>query len=166
MKSLILFKATIPPFLASVLLVCFMLLPKAHAVTPAPDGGYPGSNTAEGTDALLNLTSGIWNTALGFEALNHDTAGKINTATGVRSLLSNTSGSNNTAIGYSTGLFVTANFNVCLGRTLTALLARTTPLVSAIFTLLSRVAEQFTSIQTTSSAHLSHRDGSRMRSSR
>jgi hypothetical protein len=99
MKSLILFKATIPPFLASVLLVCFMLLPKAHAVTPAPDGGYPGGNTAEGTDALLNLTSGIWNTALGFEALNHNTAGKINTATGVRALLSNTSGNYNSATG-------------------------------------------------------------------
>ncbi len=85
--------------LIPLLLVYFALLPVARAVSPAPDGGYPGGNTAEGTDALLNLTSGIWNTALGFEALNHDIAGKINTASGVRSLSSNTSGSNNTATG-------------------------------------------------------------------
>ena len=87
--------------LTLLLLACFALWPvsKAFAVSPTPDGGYPGGNTAEGTDALLNLTSGIWNTALGFEALNHDTAGKINTATGLRALFSNTSGSNNTATG-------------------------------------------------------------------
>ena len=33
------------------------------AVSPAPDGGYPNSNTAEGTDALFNLTTGVGNTA-------------------------------------------------------------------------------------------------------
>jgi hypothetical protein len=80
-------------------LFCFGLLPKAEAVSPPPDGGYAGGNTAEGTDALLSLSSGIWNTALGFEALNHDTTGKDNTATGVRALFSDTSGSNNTATG-------------------------------------------------------------------
>ena len=42
-------------FLASA---CLALLPVAHAVTPAPDGGYPGNNTAEGTDALFTLTTG------------------------------------------------------------------------------------------------------------
>jgi hypothetical protein len=44
-------------------IVCIGLLPKAQAVVPAPDGGYPNGNTAEGTNALLNLTNGIWNTA-------------------------------------------------------------------------------------------------------
>jgi len=82
-----------------LLFAYFGLLPVAQAVSPAPDGGYPGGNTAEGTDALLNLTSGIWNTAVGFEALNHDTAGKTNTASGVRALSSNTSGSYNSATG-------------------------------------------------------------------
>jgi uncharacterized small protein (DUF1192 family) len=72
---------------------------RAQAVSPAPDGGYPNGTTAEGTNALFSLTTGVWNTALGFEALNNDTAGKINTATGVRALLSDTTGSNNTAIG-------------------------------------------------------------------
>ena len=49
-------------------LIC-LLAPMAQAVTPAPDGGYPGQNTAEGDNALLNLTSGIFNTAVGFQAL-------------------------------------------------------------------------------------------------
>ena len=101
MKTLILFKTTIPPLLVSVLLVCFALCPAPNTfgVSPAPDGGYPGGTTAEGTNALFSLTSGVWNTALGFEALNHDTAGKDNTATGIRALFSDTSGSNNTATG-------------------------------------------------------------------
>jgi len=85
--------------LIPLLLVCFALLPRAQAVSPPPDGGYPGGNTAEGTDALLSLSTGVWNTALGFQALNHDTAGKNNTATGVRALFSDTGGSNNTATG-------------------------------------------------------------------
>src|SRR6478736_10137701 len=43
----------------ALLLVCFGLLPmNAFGVVPAPDGGYPGGNTAEGQAALLNLTSG------------------------------------------------------------------------------------------------------------
>jgi len=84
---------------SAVALVCFELSPKAQAVSPAPDGGYPGGNTAEGTDTLLSLSSGVWNTALGFEALNNDTVGGNNTATGVRALFSDTNGSNNSAAG-------------------------------------------------------------------
>src|SRR5436190_4317027 len=52
-------------FSAPLVLICFALLQGAHAVSPAPDGGYPGGNTAEGNNALLGLTSGVWNTALG-----------------------------------------------------------------------------------------------------
>jgi hypothetical protein len=87
--------------LIPLVLVCFALLPppKAFGVLPAPDGGYPGGNTAEGTDALFSLTTGVWNTALGFEALNNDTAGGKNTATGLRALFSDTTGSFNTATG-------------------------------------------------------------------
>jgi hypothetical protein len=36
------------PTIALLALVCFAIAPTAHAVTPAPDGGYPGANTAEG----------------------------------------------------------------------------------------------------------------------
>jgi hypothetical protein len=81
------------------LLTCFSFLRIAQAVSPPPDGGYPGANTAEGTNALLNLTSGVWNTALGAQALNHDTTGHQNTATGYQSLFSNTIGGQNTASG-------------------------------------------------------------------
>ena len=57
--------------LALVVLACFAFAPapEAFAVSPAPDGGYPGNNTAEGTSALSSLTSGISNSAVGFEAL-------------------------------------------------------------------------------------------------
>ena len=45
-------------------------LPDGHAVSPPPDGGYPGGNTAEGQSALLSLTSGTFNTAIGFLSLS------------------------------------------------------------------------------------------------
>lgn len=41
------------------------LLPNVQAVVPPPDGGYPGFNTAEGTRALQNLTTGVANAAVG-----------------------------------------------------------------------------------------------------
>jgi hypothetical protein len=92
-------KPDIPPVLIIFALVCFAIVQNTQAVTPAPDGGYPGANTAEGDNALLNLTSGVWNTALGAQALNHDTTGRQNTATGYQSLFSNTIGGQNTASG-------------------------------------------------------------------
>jgi len=49
--------------------------PKAFGVTPAPDGGYANGNTAEGTNALLSLTTGGFNTATGDEALQANTTG-------------------------------------------------------------------------------------------
>src|SRR4029077_6180526 len=71
----------------------------AQAVSPAPDGGYVGNNTAEGTSALFSLTSGINNTGLGFQALYHDTTGFYNTGIGYRALFSNPTGAYNTATG-------------------------------------------------------------------
>src|SRR5207249_4692880 len=86
-------------FLLLVLaLTCFALSPAARAVTPAPDGGYPGNNTAEGDSALFSLTSGVDNTAIGYHALYYSTDGGGNTAIG-RSALQANSGGNNTAIG-------------------------------------------------------------------
>jgi hypothetical protein len=43
----------------SLLFACLALLPSVQAVSPAPDGGYPGGNTAEGQNALLGLTRRI-----------------------------------------------------------------------------------------------------------
>jgi hypothetical protein len=53
-------------------LACFALSPMAQAVSPAPDGGYPGGNTAEGQSALLSLTTGGSNTAIGYFSLKSD----------------------------------------------------------------------------------------------
>jgi uncharacterized coiled-coil protein SlyX len=77
---------------------CFALLPAAQAVVPAPDGGYPGGNTAEGQNALFSLTTGGYNTALGFFSLRSETVGGFNTAIGAGTLLANTA-AENTATG-------------------------------------------------------------------
>src|SRR6266705_1672680 len=99
----------------SILIVCLGLLPRAHAVVPAPDGGYPGGNTAEGQNALLSLTTGGFNTAVGYYSLRSTMANSFNTAIGAGALFANT-GENNTATGVGT-LFNnnTAAFNTSSG---------------------------------------------------
>jgi hypothetical protein len=87
-------------FLVTLGCICFALSPAARAVTPAPDGGYPNGNTAEGTNALFRLTNGINNTAVGFDALFDNTTGSLNIANGYQALYSNTTGSDNTANGF------------------------------------------------------------------
>jgi hypothetical protein len=101
--------------LIPLVIVCLWTSPKAQAVVPPPDGGYPGGNTAEGYLALGSLTTGAYNTAVGIYsvlsltdgnfctgigagALFSDTADN-NTATGAGALLSNTIGEENTANG-------------------------------------------------------------------
>jgi hypothetical protein len=119
-------------FLLCVSLVIgnFAISPMARAVSPAPDGGYPGGNTAEGQSALLSLTTGTYNTAVGIFSLLSNTdasfntglgagallsnIGNQNTAVGAGALLSNSNGSSNTAVGAfalfnnSTGDYITA----------------------------------------------------------
>jgi Chaperone of endosialidase len=113
MKTSSTFK-TNPFFLIILALGFFALSPKARAVVPPPDGGYPGGNTAEGSSALASLTTGTFNTAVGFLSLRNNTASNFNTAIGAGSLLANT-GDNNTATGAGTllsngaGDFNTAN---------------------------------------------------------
>jgi hypothetical protein len=105
----------IPVLIICLALLCAMAAPKAFAVVPAPDGGYPGGNTAEGQNALLSLTSGTYNTAVGVFSLRSNAEGNFNTAigagtlllntadgntaTGAAALLSNTTGTRNTANG-------------------------------------------------------------------
>jgi hypothetical protein len=103
--------------LVALVLACFALSQRAQAVVPAPDGGYPGQNTAEGQNALLSLTTGTNNTAVGWFSLQtlttgqYNTAigagalavntGNLNTATGAAALWRNTSGASNTANGFA-----------------------------------------------------------------
>ena len=88
-------------------LMCVATLPGARAVSPPPDGGYPGGNTAEGTDALLSLSSGTSNTAIGADALANNVSGNDNTAVGFQALLLAT-GNHNTAVGSEALFFDTS----------------------------------------------------------
>jgi hypothetical protein len=109
-------KTRIPPILIIFALVCFALLPVAQAVVPPPDGGYPGGNTAEGTNALLSLTTGQWNTAVGLNSLSSNDTGFYNTAIGSGALRFNTA-SYNTAAGHN-ALFSNrfADYNTAVGE--------------------------------------------------
>ena len=109
-------KTTIPLLVIVFALGSFALLPaNAYAVSPPPDGAYPGGNTAEGESALLSLSTGLYNTGVGIFSLLSLTDGSFctgvgagallantaseNTATGAGALLSNSTGSSNTAHG-------------------------------------------------------------------
>ena len=96
---------------------CLALLPTTYAVNPPPDGGYANGNTAEGTDALLNLSTGANNTAVGNIALQNNTVGDYNTATGANALSLNFNGSGNTAHGYNAlGANTTGLANTAMGK--------------------------------------------------
>jgi Chaperone of endosialidase len=105
---------TTPALLITLSLLCFGILPRAQAVLPPPDGGYPGFNTAEGQNALFSLTTGAGNTAVGWSSLRSDTTAGFNTGVGAGTLLANT-GDQNTATGAAalisnlTGTYNTAN---------------------------------------------------------
>ena len=93
---------------------CFGGLQKMQAVVPPPDGGYPGGNTAEGTNALLSLTTGGYNTAIGWQSLRGLTTGNYNTGVGAATLALN-NGNENTATGTGALLFNTGNGNTANG---------------------------------------------------
>ena len=118
MNPLIRLKAITLPLFITLALLCFGLSPRAQALLPppAPDGGYPGGNTAEGDYALFNLTRGTRNTAIGFQALNTNTTGGNNTAIGFFALQDNTTGRNNIALGFSAGIFTAGDNNINIGN--------------------------------------------------
>jgi len=95
-------KTTTSRFLIAIALVlacfAFSAAPNAFGVTPAPDGGYAGANTAEGQNAFLSLTGGGYNTTVGWFSLESLTTGSFNTAVGAGTLVLNT-GDENTATG-------------------------------------------------------------------
>jgi hypothetical protein len=111
-------KIQTPSILIILMLVCAAAAgPNLQAVVPAPDGGYPGGNTAEGQNALLSLTTGGFNTGLGFLSLRSNTTGSFNTAVGAGTLLAS-SGDNNTATGAGALLSNTTGFNNTANGTL------------------------------------------------
>jgi trimeric autotransporter adhesin len=97
------------------LLGSFWLLPKVQAVSPPPDGGYSGANTAEGTNALFSLTTGNNNTAIGSEALLTITSGNQNTALGAQAQRNGGSVFQNTAIGFQALTRNSTNGNTATG---------------------------------------------------
>src|SRR5438045_1219978 len=120
--------------LIGLALAWFALSPPAQAVTPPPDGGYPGFNTAEGNFALTILTTGYANTAMGVSALQSNTIegqnsaygfaalqrnlGEANTAIGANALQSNRETDFNTACGFAALQNNTTGFsNIALGAT-------------------------------------------------
>jgi Chaperone of endosialidase len=93
-----LMRTNVRSIITAIAFLCVGLLSRVEAVSPAPDGGYPGGNTAEGQNALLGLTTGTYNTAVGLFSLSTLATGQFNTATGAATLLTNTA-DNNTATG-------------------------------------------------------------------
>src|SRR5262245_32473910 len=90
---------TINQLVVSFIILCLVAVASnLQAVVPPPDGGYPGANTAEGQNALLNLTSGGFNTAVGWLSMRSETTGNFNTAVGAGTLFRNNAEAN-TAIG-------------------------------------------------------------------
>ncbi len=82
-------------------LACLAFSPPIKAapqVAPAPDGCYPAFTTAEGCQALQNLSTGSANTGVGWRALFSAGASSFNTGVGAGALVLNT-GDSNTAVG-------------------------------------------------------------------
>src|SRR5436853_3166132 len=117
--------------LIPLVLVCFAFLPKMQAALPPeipgnPDGCYPAFTTAEGCNALHQLTGGIGDTAVGWYsnflagaasfntsvgagtlALDSGLLSGSNTAIGTAAMILNLSGDNNTAVGVNALVFNT-----------------------------------------------------------
>jgi len=96
------------------LVTCFAATLGVEAVVPPPDGAYPNLTTAEGQNALQDLTSGAGNTALGAYSLFSATTASFNTAVGAGALDLNT-GDSNTAVGVAALLLNTGTQNTAVG---------------------------------------------------
>jgi hypothetical protein len=129
---------------AVLALACPAFIQHARAVSPAPDGGYPGGNTAEGQNALFSLSSGTYNTALGFSSLRSNTTGTLNTAIGAGTLLLNT-GDDNSATGAAALLSnTTGSFNTANGsRTLLSNTTGNSNTATGVFALLHNTTGNF-----------------------
>ena len=94
----------------AVLAAAFAVNVAWAAQPPDPTMSDANGNTAGGSSALLNLTTGTANTAFGAGALQANTSGVTNTAIGSKALSSNTGGGRNTATGFQALFSNTAGF--------------------------------------------------------
>lgn len=104
-------------FLSLLVLTYFapsQLTQAAPDVSPPPDGGYAGGNTAEGQRALSSRTTGIYNNAIGIYSLLSLTTASFNTGDGAGTLLLNNA-NENTATGAGALLFNNAPRNTADG---------------------------------------------------
>jgi Chaperone of endosialidase len=125
MKPLIQFQAKVLSLFGAPILACLLLAPTARAVNPPPDGGYPGANTAEGTEALNSIIlpsparggelGGLRNTAIGYQTLFSLTVGRDNTATGYQALKNNTASFNSAFGGLALFGNITGTQNTAVG---------------------------------------------------
>jgi hypothetical protein len=131
-------KRTIQSVIITLTLLSLALMPRAQAVSPAPDGDYEQDNTAEGKSALHSFSqfsrdrasnnsaigyralysckNSHGNTAVGSEALSNATAtfgtqGSYNTGIGFKALVNNTTGNTNIGLGNSAGSNLTIGSN-------------------------------------------------------
>jgi hypothetical protein len=86
------------PAFALFAFACFALSPQARAACQEGCNLNGGGTTVLGDEALVN-NFGVNNTAVGSAALNNNTSGSDNTAIGEFALVINDTGDNNTAIG-------------------------------------------------------------------
>jgi trimeric autotransporter adhesin len=104
-------------FTTILLVLAFLALspaPNTFGVVPAPDGAYPNLNTAEGQNALKNLTTGSGNSGVGWYSLFSATTASFNTGVGAGALALNTA-DENTAVGTATLLLNNASGNTAVG---------------------------------------------------
>jgi Chaperone of endosialidase len=104
-------------FTLAIVLCCFALSPPLKAQDCPTECGA-GGNTAVGINALDSVNpagNGINNTAVGTNALTNDTTGQYNVAVGSGALANNTSGDFNMAIGAEALRDNVANFNLAIG---------------------------------------------------
>ena len=85
-------KATSLLSLIALVVACFAFAPQMQAVSPPPDGCYPGLTTAEGCNALALLEGGKANTAVGWHSLFSAGDVNFNTAVGAGALALTTTG--------------------------------------------------------------------------
>jgi hypothetical protein len=135
MRNLIVWLHNMRRFVVVLLiLACCAFSLETRAVSPAPDGGYPNGNTAEGNGALFGLSNGVWNTAVGQQTLYNDTSGSGNTAVGVGALFKNATANNNTATGVYALHSNATGYNIRLTglkRSLAIVLASAMPLLGS-----------------------------------